>query len=147
MTNSHDGGASFGVDVPVAYPAGQSYRVAPTMLAWPTTTVFTTEKTIPGTNFTYLAVETAIVDVIHVAWQEGQDENADIYYGYSWFSYNGDALENEPPPVWAYDFFFRPKIRVNGYFYNYQFAQPPEGKTQWPIEPTWQGEVAMTQGL
>jgi hypothetical protein len=145
VTESKDGGASFGVDVPVASPAGQSYRVAPTMLAWPTTTVFTTEKTIPNTSITYLAVETAIVDVVHVAWQEGQDENANIYYAYAWISYNHDALENETPPVLAYDFFFRPRIQVNGHFYDYQFAQPPGGKSQWPLEPTWQGEVAMTK--
>jgi hypothetical protein len=145
VADSRDGGASFGVDVPVASPAGQSYRVAPTMLAWPTTTVFTVEKTIPNTSIKYLAVETAIVDVIHVAWQEGQADNADVYYAYAWYSYNHDAMENETPPVLAYDLFFRPKIRVNGYFYDYDFAQPPEGKTRWPIEPTWQGEVAMTK--
>jgi hypothetical protein len=145
VSSSRDGGASFGVDVPVAYPAGQSYRVAPTMLAWPTTTVFTVEKTIPNTNITYLAVETAIVDVIHVAWQEGQDENANIYYTYAWYSYSHDAKENVEPPVPAYDFFFRSTVKVNGYFYDYQFAQPPGGKSQWPIDPTWQGEVAMTK--
>jgi hypothetical protein len=147
VSESKNGGASFGVDVPVANPAGQSYRVAPTMLAWPTVTVFTTTKYMDQVNklFPYLAVETAIVDVIHVAWQEGQDENADIYYAYAWYSYSHDAKENVEPPVPAYDFFFRPTVKVNGYFYDYQFAQPPGGKSQWPIEPTWQGEVALSK--
>ena len=144
VVDSDDQGLTFGVDVPVEDPAGQSYRVAPTMLAWPTTTVVTVEKTIPNTNFTYLAVETAIVDVIHVAWKEGQDENANIYYAYAWYSYSHNALENEAPPVPAYEFFFRPTVQVNDYYYDQRFAQPPGGKT-WPIEPTWQGEVAMSR--
>ena len=56
VADSLDSGGTFGIDVPVVRPAGQSYRVAPTMLAWPTTAYFTVTKTIPGTTFSYLSV-------------------------------------------------------------------------------------------
>lgn len=142
VSRSRDGGETFGVDVPVELPGGQSYRVAPSLLTWPTTSVYTKEEHIG--SMTYYRVVTAVVDIVHVAWQEGKDENADIYYAYSWYSYDEDALRNEPPP-WPYEFFFRPKIRVNGYFIDSEYAMPPEPKQRWPIEPTWQGEVQLTK--
>ena len=133
------------MDVPVAYPGGQSYRVAPTMVVISPTTTFTTQETIPGTTQTIVVTKTARVDGLYMAWQEGKDENADIYYAYAWTSHDPDQLQNEPLPTWAFDFFFRPKVRVSGYYANYSWAQPPQGKQQWPIEPTWQGEVSMVR--
>lgn len=142
VVRSLDGGNSFGLDVPVELPAGQSYRVAPALVVDPT--IEQVQKQVMSGTEQITVTLPVPMDVVHVAWQEEQGNAADVYYTWSWISYDQEVLPNESPP-WPYDFFFRPKIRVNGYFWDAAYTWPPEGKVRWPIEESWQGNVALAK--
>jgi len=145
VARSLDGGNSFGLDVPVELPAGQSYRVAPALVVSPIIGQVQ-KQVISGTEQITVTLPVPM-DVVHVAWQEGQGDAANVYYAWSWYSYDPEVLPNErlPWPYNIYDFFFRPKFRVNGYFWNAIYTLPPEGKVRWPIEESWQGNVTLAK--
>ena len=76
VTWSWDEGVTFGIDVPMSMPAGESYRVDPSLVV--STTIEEVEYVDPQTGFSYTL--DVPITAIHMAWQEGQDEEADIYW-------------------------------------------------------------------
>ena len=131
---SWDDGQTFGIDVPVVYPPATSYRTAPSIKAQ--TTVEIVEEPDPVTGITY-TVETP-VSVVHVAWQEGTHNGADVYYSYAPY----DHFEPDPCP-WPYDFCFAPRQQVSGFVINSDYVRRPEDTSLWPTEPSWQGQVSL----
>jgi hypothetical protein len=116
--NSFDEGETFGIDVPVSLPPGESYRVEPTMVV--TTT----------------GVQT-VVTTLHVAWQQGKGEEADVYWAYANYNFA------DPEFCYPYDFCFNQPVEVSGLVIDLDFALPPDNPPPWPIEPSWQGQVSL----
>lgn len=136
---SLDGGQTFGIDVPVTVVPPErrrTYRTAPTMKVQ--TTVEVVEEWDPRYQITY-TVETPVT-VIHAAWQEGREEEADILYSYAVYDWH----KPEPCP-WPYDYCFKPPQQVSGFVKDFAYVRPPDepASEQWPIEPSWQGQVTM----
>ncbi|MGQ9599501.1 MAG: CARDB domain-containing protein [Anaerolineae bacterium] len=136
---SEDGGQSFGIDVPVTpVPPEQrtTYRVAPTVRIG--TTIERVEEWDPVYQITYTVVTS--ISVIHLAWQEGQEDSSDIYYSYAVFDWH----QPETCP-WPYKFCFNPPQLVSGFVKDFAYVRPPDepASEAWPIEPSWQGQVTM----
>jgi hypothetical protein len=131
---SWNGGQTFGIDIPVSVPPAQSYRTAPTLRAH--TTIELVEQLDPVTGLTY-TVEAA-VSVVHVAWQQGRDDTADVYYSYATY----DHFEPDTCP-YPYDFCFAPAQAISGFVADSAYVRPPDDTSVWPIEPSWQGEVTL----
>ena len=135
--SSFDEGATFGIDVPVSLPEGNSYRIQPSMVV-STTLVEVLEEWDPVQQITnYIPI---YITTVHVAWQEGEGDNADIYYAYS--TYNHHEPELCPYP---YDFCFQSPMKVNGFVIDSDYVLPPDPGPIWPIEPSWQGQVSLTR--
>jgi len=135
---SFDGGATFGIDVPVTYPnQGTSYRIQPSMVV-STTLVEVLEEWDPVQQITnYIPI---YITTVHVAWQEGEGDDADIYYAYS--SYNHYEPDLCPYP---FGFCFDSPLKVNGFVIDSDYVLPPDPGPIWPIEPSWQGQVSLTR--
>ncbi len=134
---SWDQGRTFGIDVPVTVVAPEwrtTYRIQPTLAAQ--TTVELVEKEDPATGTTYW-VESA-VSVVHVAWEDRQGGNADVYYSYA--SYVHDDPTTCP---WPYDFCFATPQKVSGFVIDSAYVRPPGSSPAWPIEPSWQGQPSL----
>jgi hypothetical protein len=132
---SWDEGETFGKDVPVSISGeGTSYRVQPTMVV--STTREIVEEWDPQQEIT-VTVEVDIT-AIHLAWQEGQGVNADIYYGFATYDY----YQPETCP-WPYDFCFKGMQKINGFVIDSDYVLPPDTGPTWSIEPSWQGGVTM----
>ncbi|MBN1813559.1 MAG: hypothetical protein JXA14_17100 [Anaerolineae bacterium] len=139
VTSSWDQGQTFGVDVPVTVPWGQSYRVEPTML---TSTTVEIELIPPNPPVQpYTQVVTSTITAIHVAWQENAGDDADIYWTYAIIDYD-HATEQCP---WPYDFCFDPPQKVNGEVYNSNYVLPPGDVPEQVVDNTWQGDVSMAR--
>lgn len=136
--SSFDEGETFGIDVPVTYPdQGTSYRIQPSMVV-STTMVEVIEEWDPVQQITnYIPV---YITTVHVAWQEGQGNDADIYYAYS--TYNHHDPELCPYP---YSFCFDSPLEVSGFVIDSDYALPPDPGPIWPIDPSWQGQVSLTR--
>jgi hypothetical protein len=122
---SFDGGATFGIDVPVTVvepEARTTFRVAPSVKAYTTVEADT------------------VVTTIHVAWQEGEGDEADIYYSYA--AYDWEEPEACPHP---YQFCFKGPQEVSGFVKDSAYVRPPgePSSGKWPIDHTWQGEVTL----
>jgi hypothetical protein len=103
-----------------------------------TTLVETLEEWDPVQQITnYIPI---YITTVHVAWQEGQGDDADIYYAYS--TYNHHEPELCPYP---YDFCFKSPQKVNGFVIDSDYVLPPDPGPIWPIEPSWQGQVSLTR--
>ncbi len=90
----------------------------------------------PVTELTY-TVE-APVSVAHVAWQEGKDAAADVFYSYAPY----DWCEPDACP-WPYHFCFAARQKVSGFVLNSNYVLPPDDPSWWYIEPSWQGQVSL----
>jgi len=134
---SFDSGETFGIDVPVTYPdQGTSYRIQPSMVVSMTREIL--EEWDPVQQITiYIPID---ITVAHVAWQEGQGDDADIYYAYSVYKYD----HPEPCP-YPYDFCFTGPQEVSGFVINSDYTLPPDPGPIWPIDPSWQGQVSLTR--
>jgi hypothetical protein len=136
---SFDGGQTFGIDVPISPvppEARTTYRVAPSIKA--ETTMELVEEWDPVNEVTYTI--SAPITVIHAAWQEGQGDNADVYYSYA--TYDWVSPETCPHP---YEFCFKAPQEVSGFVKDSAYVRPPDepSSSEWPIEPSWQGEVTL----
>jgi hypothetical protein len=134
---SLDQGLTFGVDVPVTIvpaSARMTYRRGPDLVAH--TTIEWVERTDPVSGATYYVPEPVIV--VHVAWEEGVDEESDIYYAFSVY----DVTKPDPCPV-PYDFCFETPMLISGYELPADYVRPPGEVSNWPLEPSWQGEVTL----
>jgi hypothetical protein len=128
---------TFGIDVPVTYPdQGTSYRIQPSMVVSMTREILEEWDPIHEIT-TYIPID---VTVAHVAWQEGQGDDADIYYAYS--TYKWDHPDLCPYP---YDFCFKDPQEVSGFVIDSDYALPPDPGPIWPIDPSWQGQVSLTR--
>ena len=137
VARSFDRGRTFGVDVPVTIVPPEyrtTYRLAPDLAV--TTTVEYVEREDPVTGIIYWVPEP--VAVVHAAWQEGLNEEADIYYSYAPY----DFTQPDPCPV-PYEFCFKAPQMVSGYELPSDYVRPPEGSTSWSLEPAWQGQVSL----
>jgi hypothetical protein len=137
---SFDEGETFGLDVPVTLPGGQSYRVEPTMIV--STTRETVEEVDPVTEMTY-TVEVAVT-AAHVAWQEGQGDAADIYWAFGLLEFGPDGYDLEGCP-YPYDFCFSGSTQLSGFVIDSEYAMPPDPGPSWPVDPSWQGQVSLVQ--
>ena len=133
---SWDEGETFGIDVPVTIPGGQSYRVEPSLAV--STTRELIEIVDPGTGMTITVP--CDVAAIHVAWQEGAGDEADVYWAYATYDY----CQPEVCP-YPYDFCFKGTQQVNGFVIDSDYALPPDPGSPWPIEPAWQGQVSLVR--
>ncbi|MBN1815174.1 MAG: hypothetical protein JXA14_25300 [Anaerolineae bacterium] len=134
---SLDQGETFGVDVPVTIVSPEermTYRRAPDLAA------HTTVEWVPryDDDGNIIGWELVAVTVIHVAWQEGTDELADIYYSFAPYDWG----EPDPCPV-PYDYCFEEPQMVSGYELPADYVRPPGDTSSYPLEPTWQGEVSL----
>ncbi len=123
---SEDAGKTFGLDVPVTIVAPEerrTYRTAPTIR-------------VPA------GPEYESVTVIHAAWQEGREEDSDIFYSYAVYEWCGGV----PSCRWPYKFCFKPPEKISGFVKDMAYVRPPDepASEQWPIEPSWQGQVTMS---
>ena len=134
---SKDLGRTFGVDVPVTYvPYGQprtTYRQAPDLVAHTTVELEWYDDPLLGPRLI-----TTTIAVVHVAWQEGLQEESDIYYSYA--VYDPQLPESGPVP---YEWCFEEPQLVNGYELPSDYVRPPSGSLSWPLEPSWQGQVSL----
>jgi hypothetical protein len=124
VADSADGGQTFGIDIPVTEPGGASYRVEPSIAV--------------GLFVSATVTETQVfMHDIHVAWQEGQGDEADVYWAY--------ARRTYVPPFftcpWPRDFCFEAPQKVNGFVIDSRYVQPPDPGPTWPTDPSWQGQV------
>jgi hypothetical protein len=134
---SLDQGLTYGIDVPVTIvpaSARTTYRRGPDLVAH--TTIEWVERVDPVTGLPYL--EPAAVIVVHVAWQEGLEDESDIYYAFSVY----DVGNPEACPV-PYDFCFEAPMLIGGYELPADYVRPPGEASTWPLEPSWQGEVSL----
>lgn len=135
-SRSWDEGLTFGIDVPVTYPEqGTSYRVEPSMVVSLTRTM-EEEIIVPGEITTWVPIT---ITNIHVAWQEGQGDEADIYYAYAIYDWTDPEMCPYP-----YDFCFKSPLRVDGFVIDSQYALPADPRPIWDIESSWQGQVSLT---
>jgi hypothetical protein len=131
---SWDEGRTFGIDVPVVYPPAGSYRTAPSLKAQTTAEIVEVEDPVTGE----LHPVERPVSVVHVAWQEGTNDGADVYYSYApYVHYDPDVCP------WPYDFCFTPRQEVSGFVIDSEYVRRPEDTSYWPIEPSWQGQVSL----
>ena len=134
---SFDQGRTFGVDVPVTIVEPEwrtTYRIQPSLAAQ--TTVELVEKQDPETGETYFV--TSAVSVVHVAWQDREGDNADVYYSYAPY------IHDDPTACpWPYDFCFATPQKVSGFVIDSAYVRPPESSPSWSIEPSWQGQVSL----
>ena len=121
---SCDQGRTFGIDVPVVEPAGQSYRVEPTIAV----------GLFEGGTIT----EPIFIHDIHVAWQEGQGDEADVYWTYA----EVDFIKLNPCS-WPYELYFEAPQQINGFVLDSDYVLPPDAASAWPIEPSWQGQPSL----
>ncbi len=139
LTDSTDGGQTFGIAVPVTIvPPGEprtTYRINPVMeVEW------LTDNVTAGT----------IVDGITIAWEElGDDGDQDIYWTYTWKSHCQATLEDTVidylgHATWI-DFQAPEDEPLNGTDRYLDFALPPEARESYGIEPSWQGDVTITR--
>jgi len=132
---SHDGAETFGLDVPLTRPPEMSYRIAPAMAV--TTNVEIKEEWDPIQGITvYVPVD---VTAVHLAWQEGKDEDADIYYAYAPLNYTEGWSCPYPD-----DFCFQPPVEISGFVMDSEYVMPPDGAPSWPIDETWQGQASIS---
>jgi len=134
VARSLDRGSTFGIDTPVSLPAGESYRLEPSMAV--STTIEVYEYWDPELQFTRTV--TTPISAVHVAWQENADEDADIYWAYATYVY-------EPPEAcpYPYDFCFETPEEISGFVIDSEYALPLDAAPPYPIDPTWQGEVSV----
>jgi hypothetical protein len=122
VARSEDQGKTFGIDVPVDITGeSTSYRRAPSIVV---------SRLLSGT---------VGIDTIHVGWQQGEDENADVYWAFA--VYPPD--EADPCP-WPYEFCFGEPAMINGFVIDSEYVRPPDAGPSWSIEPSWQGQVSLT---
>ncbi len=148
---SKDRGATFGIDVPitiVAPEARDTYRRAPTLATETTleTIIYTyTTPVYPGLILTDTKVTS--MTVIHLAWEEwldGREDQADVYYTHANYIFNRELRETCPYPYQDEDdFCFKAPQRISGHFMDSAYVRPPGDSPQWPVEPSWQGQVSM----
>ncbi|NLF13385.1 MAG: hypothetical protein GX597_16495, partial [Anaerolineaceae bacterium] len=135
VAQSLDGGVTFGLDVPVDIPtAGTSYRVEPSLEV--------------GTfiSGTFSLPSSIRKHDIHVAWQQGAEDGADVYWTYAIeeFPAFDDDLPGEACPYpYQNSFCFNGLTKVNGFYINSNYALPPDPAPSWPVEPSWQGQVSL----
>ena len=84
-----------------------------------------------------LSIEVTVTTV-HVAFQQGKDEEADIYYAFAPLNWT-EGWECPYP----YDFGFNPPVEISGFVMNSEYVMPPERPPTWPIDPTWQGQPSI----
>ncbi len=138
---SWDEGQSFGIDVPVTIVAPEqrtTYRLAPDLVTHTTTETVEYWDDVDEITKT----EVTSITVIHVAWQDGKGDNADVYWTYAQYDHD---WENRRPCPWPYDgdFCFEGPQRVSGFVIDSDYVRPPNSEPSWPIEPTWQGQVTL----
>jgi len=135
---SRDMGETFGLDIPLTRPSEQSYRLAPAMAV--TTSVEIKEERDPAQGITgYVPIE---VTVVHLAWQQGQHDDADIYYASAPLNWTEWPTQTTCP--YPYDFCFDPPAEISGYVMDSEYVMPPERPQTWPIDPTWQGQASIS---
>ena len=142
MWSKYDEGETFGIDVPVTIVPPEfrtTYRVEPSLAAQ--TTVEKVEFWDPVAEIT--RTEVTSVTVIHAAWQEGQGDDADVYYAYASWVHNREARKACPWPYGIEDFCFDDPQKVNGFVLDSDYVRPPDSGPTWPIEPSWQGQVSL----
>jgi hypothetical protein len=138
VARSKNFGKTFGVDTPVSMPAKQSYRLQPTLEV--STTADTALIYDPGQDVTK-TVQSPIT-AIHVAWQQGAGDDADVYWAYATYVY--EEPEFCPYP---YDFCFNPPQKISGFVIDSDYALPPDTGPTYAREPSWQGQVDMTRAF
>jgi hypothetical protein len=139
---SWDEGATFGVDVPVTIvepEQRQTYRLAPDLLTHTTTEPTWVEdpetgELVPG--------DPTEITIIHVAWQDGKGENADVYWTYAYYDHDPE-VESSCPWPYEQDFCFEGPAKVSGFVLDSDYVRPPNSEPSWPIEPTWQGQASL----
>jgi hypothetical protein len=139
---SKDEGETYGIDVPVTIVPPESrttYRIEPTVAAQ--TTIERVEYWDPVNEVWTWKVTP--VTVIHAAWQQGQDEYADVYYASASWVHDWEARKACPWPYGMQDFCFDGPQLVSGYAINSDYVRPPETGETWSLEPSWQGQVTL----
>jgi hypothetical protein len=137
---SDDRGESYVLDVPVTYPEqGTSYRVEPTMVV--STYIESRDEWDPILEMT-ITVQITVLPV-HVAWQEGKDDDADIYWAYATLVWDEDRLPDWTCP-YPYYFCFESPVEVSGFVIDSDYVLPPDKPPSWPIDPTWQGQASLS---
>ncbi|MGD8623265.1 MAG: CARDB domain-containing protein [Anaerolineae bacterium] len=134
---SLDHGQTFGIDVPVTVidpDFRTTYRLAPDLEGQ--TTIEWVEREDPLTGLIYYVP--VPVTVIHVAWQDWETGDPEIYYSFATF----DWEKPDPCPV-PYDYCFQPPQQVSGYELPSDYVEPPTEPDPWPLEPAWQGDVSL----
>ena len=137
---SMNGGATFGIDVPVSIvpPAARTtYRRDPTLA------IQTTEETVVYWDEAAQITQTVTtyVSAIHLAWTEGQGDDTDVYYAYATHTWAAEAREECPYPYEG-EFCFGAPQRVNGFVIDSDYVVPSDAPPAWPIEPSWQGQAS-----
>jgi hypothetical protein len=144
---SVDKGETFGIDVPITIVPPEdrtTYRRAPSVAAQ--TTIETIEYWDETQEITKST--TTSITAIHVGWQDGPEDQADVYYAYASFIYDFEAREECPYPYETGDddrphYCFGAPQKLSGFVIDSDYALPPEPGPIWPIEPSWQGQVSL----
>jgi hypothetical protein len=139
---SFDEGRTFDIDVPVSFPEGQSYRIEPSMVV--STTRETVEEWDPVLEIT--VTKETDVTAIHVAWQEGQGDQADVYWAFALLEWSDDEQGYLVPGCPDYRLFcFAGPTEISGFVIDSEYAMPPDPGPSWPIDSTWQGQVTLSK--
>ncbi len=132
VARSTDGGETFGLDVPVDIEtAGTSYRVEPSLEVG----IF-----ISGT---YPITTSIRKHDIHVVWQEGTGDEADVYWTYAIETYPPQGMPDPDISPYPYHFSFEDPGKVSGLYIDSDYVLPPDPAPTWPTEPSWQGQVSL----
>jgi hypothetical protein len=138
VARSLDRGATFGIDTPVSLPAKESYRIEPTMEVSTSIDIAYVFDPVLSDTVPVLSPITAIL----VAWQQNPGDEADIYWAYATFVY-----EQPEPCPYPYKFCFKSTQQLSGFVIDSDYALPPDTGTTYPLEPSWQGQVAMARAF